>query len=368
CPLHLAATAHQIDVVLLETVDAIAAGFLRRGAGAVGRRQDRGHILVLRRDRHDADTRAETEGALFPHELVVADRLAQRFGVADRFLQRTALEQHAEFVAAQPRHGVAPADLRLEQRAHLAEQGIARAVAAVVVDDLELIQVDVTERERRFAGAGALERALQARLELAAIDETGEDVVTRVIGKLAIELAALAHVVEHQHAAGDVAGSVANRRGAALDVQLVAVAADQQRRTHRLDGARAANGDRERILERLARFFVEAAEDLVDHPSLRMRQAPAGPLLGDRIQIFDAALRVGRDDAVTDRLQRDLRALLFLEQRFLEQLALGDVQIDAYDAARAPVLVEPRLRAAHDPQPPAVAMLEPMHALEDRFL
>ena len=65
-PLHLAAAAHQVDVVLLEAVDAVAALLLGGLAGAVGGRQHRGHVLVLRRDRHDADAGAEAEGALLP--------------------------------------------------------------------------------------------------------------------------------------------------------------------------------------------------------------------------------------------------------------------------------------------------------------
>ena len=63
---------------------------------------------------------------------------------------------------------------------------------------------------------------------------------------------------------------------------------------------------------------MEAAKDLIDQAPLRVLDAPAGELLGDRIQIFDAAGRVGRDHTVTDGLQRDLRALLFFEERVLE--------------------------------------------------
>ena len=113
---------------------------------------------------------------------------------------------------------------------------------------------------------------------------------------------------------------------------------------------------------------MEAAEDLVDDAALRVLQAPAGQLLGDRVEIFDAALRVGRDDAVADRLQRDLRALLLLEQRLLEQLALGHVEVDADDAMSTALLVDARFRATHDPQPHAIAMAQPMHALEQRLV
>ena len=131
-------------------------------AGAVGGREDRGHVLVVGGDRHHADAGAEAEHALLPGEAEVAHRLAQRLGRAHRLVQRTALQQHAELIAAEARERIAPADLGLQQRADLAEQRVAGAVAAGVVDDLELVDVQVAQRVGGLAGLGALERALQA--------------------------------------------------------------------------------------------------------------------------------------------------------------------------------------------------------------
>src|SRR5215470_21704 len=48
---------------------------------------------------------------------------------------------------------------------------IACAVAAGVVDDLELVYVEVAERVGRLACLGALQRALEAALELAPVHE-----------------------------------------------------------------------------------------------------------------------------------------------------------------------------------------------------
>ncbi len=126
-PLHLAAAAHQLDVVFREAVHAVAALLLGGGAGAVGRGQHRRHVLVVGGDRHHADARAEPEHAIVPREAEIADRLAQHLGGAQRLLQRAALEQHAELVAAEARQRVAPADLRLQQRADLSEQRVAGA-------------------------------------------------------------------------------------------------------------------------------------------------------------------------------------------------------------------------------------------------
>ena len=125
----------------------------------------------------------EAKRALLPGELEVAHGLAQRLRGAHRLIERAALEQDPELIAAQAREGIAPAHLRLEQRADLPEQRVARAVAAGVVDDLELVEIEAAERVGGLARLGALQRPLHAVLELAPVDEAGEHVVARVIGQ-----------------------------------------------------------------------------------------------------------------------------------------------------------------------------------------
>src|SRR5690606_15785111 len=124
-----------------------------------------------RRDRHDADARAEAERAVVPHELELADQLAERLRRAQRLVHRAALEQHPELVAAEPRERIAPANLRLQQRADLLQQLVARAVTARVVDDLELVEVDMQDRVRRLPRLRALQSPFEPTLELAAVHE-----------------------------------------------------------------------------------------------------------------------------------------------------------------------------------------------------
>src|SRR5690606_20349505 len=167
-PLHFLAALHQVDVVFLIAVDTVPARVLRRRTGAVGGRQQRGDIVRRRRDRHDADACTEAERTLVPDELELLDQLAQRLGGTQRLVHRAAFEQHAELVSAEPRQRVAPADLRLQQRAELAQQLVAGAVAARIVDDLELVEIDVQDGVGRLARPGALQRPLEPALELAA--------------------------------------------------------------------------------------------------------------------------------------------------------------------------------------------------------
>src|SRR5882757_1792395 len=255
-PLHLTAPTHQIDVVFFEAVDPVAARLLGRLTGAVGGAQYRCHVGILGDYGHHADAGAKPESALLPGEFEIAYGFPQRFSRSHGFIQRTALEQYPEFIAAQPRQRIAPADFGFEQGADLTQQGIAGAVPAGVVDDLELVQIQAAQGVGRFARFGALERPLHAVLELASIHQSREHVVTRVVAQTPVELARLAHIVEYQHAARNGAAAVANRRCRAFDVNLVAVAADEQHRPDRLDRTRAADRDGQRVFERFASLLV----------------------------------------------------------------------------------------------------------------
>src|SRR5690606_16253786 len=190
---------------------AVATLLLGGATRTLGRRKDRGDILVIGSDRHHTDAAGEFKHTLVPFEAEILHRITQRLGRAQGLFERSTLEQHAVLVATQPRERVAPADLRLEQRADLTQQGVTGGVPAGIVDHLELVKVQVTQGERALARARALQTALDAALELAPVHKTRQRVVAGVIGKLAIELATLAHVVEDQYCAHHLAGAVADR-------------------------------------------------------------------------------------------------------------------------------------------------------------
>ena len=99
-------------------------------------------------------------------------------------------------------------------------------------------------------------------------------------------------------------------------------------RRHRDDGT----------LARLARPLIDDGQDLAHQAALRLVVLPAGEAFRHRIHVVDAALGIGGDHRVADRLQRHLRALLGLEHRGLGLLALGDVGDRAFEAVMRPCL------------------------------
>ena len=62
-----------------------------------------------------------------------------------------------------------------------------------------------------------------------------------------------------------------------------------------------------------------------DQLALRLAVFPSDQAFGHRIHVVDAPFRVGGNHRIANRLQRDLRAFLGLENRGLRLLALGNI-------------------------------------------
>jgi hypothetical protein len=211
----------------------------------------------------------------------------------------------------------------LQQRRDLAQELVAGRVAAGVVDELELVEVDVHQRVHALLGMREAQRVVQARLEVGAVDEPGERVVRRPVAHLACHAALVADVAEDEHRAQHPAVHGEDRRDGLLDRGLVALAARERRERPgrcalRRLGVRHATGrmrpvdeaGRHRIRQRRARDLVDAAVDLVERACPRLGVAPAGEPLGDRIEVLHAAGVVRRDHRIADRVQRDAQLLV----------------------------------------------------------
>ena len=100
-------------------------------------------------DLDDADADADVHRAVLPLEAVLANRLAQAVGDLRGAIGGAILQQDAELIAAETRDRVAGADARLQNAGDLLQQAIAGLVAAGVVDELELIEIEIQQHVRR---------------------------------------------------------------------------------------------------------------------------------------------------------------------------------------------------------------------------
>src|ERR1700681_4589979 len=193
-------------------------------------------------------------------------------------------------------------------------------------------------------------RCVQAVVEFAPVDESGERVVTGLPGERAFQASLPGHVVEHHHRADHLALAVADGGCGFLDGHLVTGARDE----HRVIGRRAALGAPEHagegVLDGLAGELVDELEHRADRLAARFRNTPGGQGLGDRVNVFDAPCGVGADHRIPDRLQGHLRALLLGEHGLFGALALGDVGDRALVAEDATGAIAHRARVLQDHQ------------------
>ena len=164
--------------------------------------------------------------------------------------------------------------------------------------------------------------------------------------------------MEHHHRADDVADAVANRRGRVLDRHFVARLRDEHGIVSERNHAAFFETAHDRVVYTRTGIRVDDRHDVVDGPAARVTNLPSGQVLGHRVDVIDIALGIGRDDTVTDRLQRDLGAFLLLEDTSLRAFSFGDVgdrtfvgdDIALFIADRARVLEHDDLGAVLAPQ------------------
>ena len=94
-------------------------------------------------------------------------------------------------------------------------------MAAGVVDDLEAVEIEVTQHVRGLAAPRGFRGLVEPALELAPVHEAGERVVRRLVRHLPVQAAQLGDVVQQDHRANEFAVVIAQRRCGELDGALL---------------------------------------------------------------------------------------------------------------------------------------------------
>jgi hypothetical protein len=206
-PLHLPLALPELLIARGVDMHAVASLVLGDIAGAVGRAHDLRERVPARGDGDQPDASADGKTLVLPGEWELLDGVHQILRDPERVLLRAVLEQDAELIAAEARQGIALAQGPLEHGRELAQERIARHMAAGVVDELELVEVEI-EQGVGVSCVGAREHPFQAALQLGPVDEAGE----RVMGGLIAQLLGLL-------ATGDVLNGKQDQRWAVCAVQ-----------------------------------------------------------------------------------------------------------------------------------------------------
>ncbi|KFB72423.1 MAG: hypothetical protein AW09_002394 [Candidatus Accumulibacter phosphatis] len=360
---YFAVTLGGFAVLGLVHMHLVAPTLLGRVAGNIRLTQELGGVFDAGRDGRQPDAHSDLEAAPCPGKSVIVDGCDEVFGDLTGLLQGAVVEQQAELVATQPGQGITLAKHPGQNAFDLFEQFIPCSMTGRVIDDLELIQVEITEGMMGAVLFGTGECTVQPFFELTPVNQPGEGVVRRFMSDLPGQLARLGDVAEHQHGAEYLSRGSTDRRGRILDRIFLPGSTEQTGMVRQPDDAAFLDTASYRVRYELAGLFVGNAEYPRQGLTSGFFHRPAGQFFGNRVEILDHAVGVGSDHRIANRVQGDLGTFLFLQQQLLSELALGDVQVGPYRPYLVTCLTiacEKRLRACDQPPDLAIRADDPM--------
>ena len=259
-PFHFALAHGKLVVFGVVNLNPVAAFFLGHEAGRVGCAHDIRDVHVTVFHVHQADAHADIECARSPHELEIHHRLAQFVGDPQGMVARAVFQQSPELVAAKSGQRVALAQAALQDGADLAHQLVASSMAAGIVHHLELVEVQIHQRVMALQLGGTFQRQTETMLELGAIDQAGQRIMARLIGKPGRVLPLFAHVMQNHHHADEFSRAVANRRRRVHNRNFDAIVAHQQHRRRHLHRALVAQHHLDGVFRGFPRRLFNHAE------------------------------------------------------------------------------------------------------------
>jgi hypothetical protein len=91
------------------------------------------------------------------------------------------LEHDEKFIATEAADEVPGAQFSFESRAHVAQKLISRRMPKAVIDLLKAVKIDHHNGERAVIDGGVFKRNLQPSFQLAAVEETRQRIVARLV-------------------------------------------------------------------------------------------------------------------------------------------------------------------------------------------
>ena len=180
-PAQVTDVLHDLSVSLVVDMNAIAAGLLCELTSCMRGCERRLVVEPRLLQRQHADADAEREASFLPGEARGANLREQALGRLARLGGRAVFHQDSKFIATRPREDIVAAKNSLQLGGHVAQQLIPGQMPAGVVDDLEAVQVEITQTMAATLVLGLFQAGFQAPFELTAIQQAGDRVVGRLV-------------------------------------------------------------------------------------------------------------------------------------------------------------------------------------------
>ena len=178
---------------------------------------------------------------------------------------------------------------------------------AGVVDDLEAIEIEVAQHVYGVAAPRGFRGLRQAPLEFAPVHETGERIMCRLVGHLAVQPTQLRDVMQQYNGAGKLAVIIAQRRCGELDGALLPRGLAQQHRapTQRMRIVATVDGFPHRVRDQLAIVLVDQREHVLERLAECQRLLHPEHFFRRGIEIDQPAVDIRGDDSLAQRFHRE---------------------------------------------------------------
>ena len=217
----------QFVVLLLMQMNPVSSRVLGRVTCHIRERHQLQSINRTLRDLNQADTDANLENRAIIRKTEFPNRREQVFGKDIRFRDSAIQHQHAKLIPTQASQYVMVINTLTQLLCQLLQQRITRRVTTAIVYDLEVIQIQITQRMGREPTSRADYRLIKPIFKLSPIHQAGKRIVRGLKGNFLGQRARLADVTEHCNRAPDRTITMTNRRHGLLDVKLLSITSDE---------------------------------------------------------------------------------------------------------------------------------------------
>ncbi len=147
--------------------------------------QQRFHVGAVARKHGDAHARGNAERLAIERDFLGHGRLNPLCKALDRLLIRQQRGHDDELVAAHSRHEIESGDRATQPLRDHSQQLVARRVPARVVDVLEMVEVQVDQRQRRLAVDDPLDQLRHPRVHEQPVRQAGQKIPLRLFDETA---------------------------------------------------------------------------------------------------------------------------------------------------------------------------------------
>jgi hypothetical protein len=203
-----------------------------------------------------------------------------------------------------------------------------------IVNVLEAVQIQEQYCDLFLMALRSGNRLAHPIVEEHPIGQTGQEIVLGRMGYLRRHGAGRAHVAENDDGSRDLAFEVMDRRDAVLDRHFMSVAADQDAVRRQVHYPVLIDCHLHRIGSGFASCCVQDLKNVNHRPAGRILQRPARQFFRNGVKEGDFSCHVGANNGFSDRIERNLCALRFHEQRVFHILALDGIAQGSQNSAR----------------------------------